>query len=127
MTGGPPRGDKWERKLRDRMTRSSWAVTRAAGSGTWSGDSADIVAVRNGKVLILEVKSVHKDFDRVDVVSDDSQLVSIDNKASGSDGDTVRTGYAVYVKNLQRWYFVPCGRTTITPDDLTTKLYEVTI
>lgn len=124
---GPPRGDKWERDLRDRMTESGWAVTRAAGSGTWSGDSVDIVGVRNGEVLMLEVKSTHKNFDSISVTSDDPQLRRIRDKATEDDTDNVRVGYVVYIKNLKRWYFVPCGRQKITPDDLQTKLYEVTI
>lgn len=124
---GPPRGDTYERDLRDRLTEAGWAATRAAGSGTWEGDSADIVAVRDGEVLIIEMKSTHKDFESIDVRSDDEQLKRLHEKASRRDGDDVRTGYVVYVKHLGRWFFVPYGRDSITPEDLQTKLYEVTL
>ncbi len=50
------RGITRERQLRTLLEEDGWYVTRAAGS---LGD-ADLVALRNGEIRLIEVKSTHR-------------------------------------------------------------------
>ena len=57
MVKGKAKGSSAERELLDRLWQSSFAVLRAAGSGSTSHDACDLVAGRSGKSYAIEVKA----------------------------------------------------------------------
>lgn len=54
----PPSGDNYEREIERRLWINGFATFRVAGSGTVAHASADIIAIKNGDVLVLDVKSI---------------------------------------------------------------------
>lgn len=51
------RGASLENDVCNRLHRNCWAVVRAAGSGTTDRDSADVLAVNQNAILIIECKT----------------------------------------------------------------------
>jgi len=57
------KGDTIERKRIEMLRDDGWSVIRAAGSG--QDAPCDLIALKNGKVRIEEVKSRRKDYDKL--------------------------------------------------------------
>ncbi len=55
------RGADFERKLVSMFWSRGWAAVRAAGSGTRKEPVPDVVAVKDGKVIVVECKTTKKD------------------------------------------------------------------
>jgi Holliday junction resolvase len=55
------RGADFERKLVTEFWGRGWAAVRAAGSGTRREPVPDVVAVKDGRVIVVECKTTHKD------------------------------------------------------------------
>jgi Holliday junction resolvase len=55
------RGADFERALVSEFWRRGWAAVRAAGSGTRREPVPDIIAVKDGKVIVVECKVTKKD------------------------------------------------------------------
>ena len=55
--GNKTKGSNIERELIQMLWESGWAPVRVAGSGSAQIPSADIIAGKNGRVIIIECKS----------------------------------------------------------------------
>lgn len=69
-----PSTGSYEREVRDILYDEGWEVYRVAGSGTESGDSCDIVAMKDTLTLLIEVKNYRSGSGNVDCVEDMLQL-----------------------------------------------------
>lgn len=88
---------KYERMLRDRLEDEGWYAERVAGSGSKRGDSADVIAMKDGRVLIFEVKSFKRENLPLNVRNDNYQLDTIQEKSG------YETWYALYEKGSREW------------------------
>lgn len=123
---GPPSGDNYEREFERRLWNEGWASFRVAGSGTVDHASADLVAIKNNRTLILEVKSFNSL--PIDLSGDSKQLAEIIHRV-GLDGHVRNTwvGYALRKKGKGAidWYMASHGTTRITDTNRLKKPYEV--
>lgn len=55
------RGADFERTLVTQFWSHGWAAVRAAGSGTRKEPVPDIIAVKDGRVIVIECKTTKKD------------------------------------------------------------------
>lgn len=67
------KGSMKERKIEQRLWDAGWQTFRVAGSGSVGHASADLVALKDGRVLVLESKSskgfpVEVDLDQLDTI-----------------------------------------------------------
>lgn len=108
-------GAKYERELESRLWNEGWASFRVAGSGTVRHESADIIAVRNNRVLLFEVKSCWEKNLPLDVAEDSRQLRELEARARGLE-DNIPTpdgnvkfvaAFAVRLKDDSKWYACP--------------------
>jgi len=51
------KGASAERRLERRLWKNGWASFRVAGSGTVGHASADLVAIKDGAIVVFEVKT----------------------------------------------------------------------
>lgn len=108
-------GTKYERELEARLWHEGWASFRVAGSGTVRHASADIVAVRNNRVIMFEVKSCWERNMPLDVSEDSEQLRELEVRAIASkDGSPPShlnvdfvAAFAVRIKDDDTWYACP--------------------
>ena len=58
MKSAKRKGTTAERQLRDILISWGFSVIRCAGSGSFSGDACDLIAGKDGRIYVIEVKTV---------------------------------------------------------------------
>jgi Holliday junction resolvase len=116
-----------EYKLVDRLWDEDWAVVRSAGSGTTQKDSCDIVAVKDGRTVFFEVKGVSEEKLPIAVSDDSSQLRELVERSLGESGGNIEAYFAIYVKQVGKWYYRHYRNTVIPEVVEMDKLYKVLI
>jgi len=96
-------GSRIERELERRLWNEGWATFRVAGSGTVGHASADLVAVKDGKTLIMEVKSLKPESLPYNVRGDSEQLDTIVGRAYSGQINAVKAGFAIDIVGLDLW------------------------
>ena len=122
-------GSSFENEVAARLTRCGFFVTRAAGSGTADRAQADLVAIRDDRIVIVECKTYRSDSDEHIVEYDEEQLEDI--RAMCKDDielntDRRATDIIVAMKNknggIAQYCVATDGRALIDEDTL--PLYE---
>jgi Holliday junction resolvase len=75
------RGADFERALVTEFWRRGWAAVRAAGSGTRREPVPDIIAVKDGHVIVVECKATRRD--RLSLKTAIKQLEEFTNVSGG--------------------------------------------
>lgn len=70
-------GSNGERQLANRLDDEGWAVFRVAGSGSAQRPAADLVAVNEEAILVIECKTYKDENKRINVRADVQQLVDL--------------------------------------------------
>lgn len=55
------RGASFERDIVARFWNHGWTAVRAAGSGTTSNPTPDVIALKDGRAIVVECKTTRKD------------------------------------------------------------------
>lgn len=122
------------RELANKLRRNSWVINRSTESDRGKISDCDIIAVKNGRVVFLNVVVVETGFRRKDVSSSSSDLSKcvtngsqLSGGVSGSGGANVSAYNAICKAQgdeTVEWGFVDKNITVITPSTSMDKLYE---
>lgn len=107
---------KYENELEQRLWNEGWATFRVAGSGSVEHESADLTAVKNGRTLIIEVKTTNRNLENEDCVKYNyNQLGEIRDRTG--DYEYIETIYAL--RNIggsgTKWYYRTLRNDEIKP------------
>lgn len=107
---------RYENELEKRLWDEEWASFRVAGSGCVDHESADIVACKNGRTLIIEVKTTNKNIDNIgSEIYNDKQLREI----CGRSGPSSRINIIYALRDIGgggiNWYYKEIGDSEIEP------------
>lgn len=113
-------GASEEYKLAKYLWEDGWMVVRQAASGAVRHEAADVVAIKDGRVLVFEVKSSKKDDYRINV---DDQLFELSDRI-GLYRPSVQGGCYYAIRDPQ-WMVADIDIDVLTPDTPKEKLINV--
>lgn len=123
-------GTNGERSLANRLTSEGFFTTRAAGSGSAQRAQADLVAINEDAILIIECKTYKDGSGVIDLADDKAQLDEIRGMVvgdfPGNAGERdVHAIVAFKEDGSSMWYFTRPSFGKIDPDDDHTPLFKL--
>lgn len=128
-----PKGTNYENELERRLWKEGWASFRVAGSGTVSHESADVVAQKDGKLIMFEVKSFWPRSMPLDLQGDSEQLRALLERACVARpgdrwyevDDSTNAYFALYNKGESAWRYAPWDEPIVSDWESLGRLFEV--
>lgn len=119
---------KHEVELVDKFWASGYAAFRTASQGPGTQGNADVVALKSGKVVVLNVVVLETGTSTRKIGDVNSDLVRVkrisDDRAIGNKEETV-IGHAVKKDYLDEWFYCGVDNHSAKAKENYDKLYEV--